>query len=175
MRVAKSSLKIAFLQPSKIACPREPIRRDNLTPEQRSYTMSRIKSRGTALEVVVMRALRQRGLRFSKHVSTLPGRPDVVFPRERLAVFINGDFWHGYRFPTWRRTLSPFWQIKIAANRDRDKRNISLLRRRSWTVIKIWQHDVRENPTRAIDRVTEVLSELRSHTEPINRRLRSAR
>jgi DNA mismatch endonuclease (patch repair protein) len=100
---------------------------DNLTPEQRSYCMSRVKNRDTNLEVLVRSALRQAGRRFTTNDRQLPGSPDVVFRRDRVAVFIHGDFWHGWRFPAWRHAVSPFWQEKIQKNRDRDRRNVTRL------------------------------------------------
>lgn len=115
---------------------------DNLTPEQRHYCMARVKGKDTTPERLVRSALHRRGLRFPKHVKTLPGKPDVVFPRARVAVFIDGDFWHGYRFPQWEDTVSPFWHAKISATRRRDQRNFSALRRQGWTVIRVWQHQV---------------------------------
>ena len=60
---------------------------------------------------------------------SLPGSPDVVFPRQRVAVFIEGDFWHGYRFPRWADTLKPYWREKIERNRGRDRKNHAKLRR----------------------------------------------
>lgn len=115
---------------------------DNLTPEQRSYCMSRVKPRDTNLERQIRSALHRRGLRFRKHLSRLPGRPDIVFPREKVVVFIDGDFWHGYRFPVWKARVSEFWRRKIAGNRARDRRTFTALRRRGWVVIRIWQHAV---------------------------------
>jgi DNA mismatch endonuclease, patch repair protein len=132
-------------------------RRDNLTPQQRSYAMSRVRSRDTSLELLVASALRKRRLRFVTHAASLPGRPDLAFLREQVAVFVDGDFWHGYRFPSWRNTVSEFWQRKIALNRARDKRNFAALRRRSWVVVRIWQHELRRDPDGAIERLLEML------------------
>ena len=73
---------------------------DNLTPEQRSYCMSRIKAKDTGLEVKVRSALHKKGLRFRKNVKELPGTPDIVFKKAQIAIFVDGDFWHGYRFPS---------------------------------------------------------------------------
>src|SRR5260370_39508281 len=101
---------------------------ENLTRSQRSYWMSRVKGRDTSLERLVRSALFKRGLRFRKHVRELPGRPGVVFTRQKLAVFIDGDFWHGYRFPVWRHSLAPFWRKKIETNRKRDRKNVQRLR-----------------------------------------------
>lgn len=126
---------------------------DRLTPEQRSRLMSRIRSKDTGIELVTRSGLHRRGFRFRKHVSGLPGRPDIVFPTEKIAVFVDGDFWHGYRFPAWRHTLGEFWQQKIERNRVRGRRNFAKLRRAGWTVIRVWGHDLKRDPERAIDRV----------------------
>jgi DNA mismatch endonuclease (patch repair protein) len=131
---------------------------DNLTPQQRSYCMARIKGRDTGLERLIRSALHRLGLRFRKHVAALPGRPDIVFPRARVAVFIDGDFWHGYRFPAWEPSLSRFWRRKIAANRARDRRNFRRLRRMGWTVIRIWQHTSRRDLTGVLDRITRAVA-----------------
>ena len=71
---------------------------DNLTPTQRSYCMSRVKGKDTSIERLVRSELHKRGFRFRKHVKTLPGKPDIVFPKAKVAVFVDGDFWHGYDF-----------------------------------------------------------------------------
>ena len=113
---------------------------DNLTPEQRRYCMSRVKGKDTALERVVRSELHRRGLRFRKHVRQLPGKPDIVFTRAKVAVFVDGDFWHGYRFPVWESTLSPFWKSKISETRRRDQRNFRRLRRMGWRVVRVWEH-----------------------------------
>ena len=110
---------------------------DNLTPEQRSYCMSRIKGKDTGLERRVRSSLHKRGLRFRKHMRDLPGCPDIVFPRERLAVFVDGDFWHGYRFPAWEDRVSAFWRHKIGATRQRDQKNFRKLRARGIQVIAL--------------------------------------
>jgi DNA mismatch endonuclease (patch repair protein) len=104
--------------------------------------MSRVKNRDTGLERRLRSALHSRGLRFRKHVASLPGRPDLVIARVRLAVFIDGDFWHGYRFPSWEHTLPDFWRQKISLNRARDRRNFRKLRRAGWKVLRLWQHEI---------------------------------
>jgi len=85
--------------------------------------MSRIKGKDTRPEMKVRSALHKKGLRFRKHVKDLPGKPDIVFPKDKVAVFIDGDFWHGYRFPAWEDKVSDFWKKKITGNRKRDARN----------------------------------------------------
>ena len=71
---------------------------DNLTKKQRSYCMSRVKNKDTDIEKIVRSELHKRGYRFRKHLKKLPGTPDIAFTRAKVAVFIDGDFWHGYRF-----------------------------------------------------------------------------
>ncbi|KUK48431.1 MAG: DNA mismatch endonuclease Vsr [Actinobacteria bacterium 66_15] len=135
---------------------------DNLTPEQRSFCMSRIKGKDTGLEMRVRSALHRRGLRFRKHVKDLPGKPDVVFRKARVAVFVDGDFWHGYRFPSWEDKVSDFWKKKINRNRERDAANHRKLRQMEWTVIRLWQHEVEEDFDACIDRI---LAAVRGHEE----------
>jgi DNA mismatch endonuclease (patch repair protein) len=132
---------------------------DNLTPEQRSYCMSRIKGKDTGLETLVRSELHKRGFRFRKHLKELPGKPDIVFTKVKVAVFIDGDFWHGYRFPTWEHKVSNFWKTKISKNRERDTKNHRRLREMGWTVIRLWQHEVRNNFETCINRIEEAVSE----------------
>ena len=130
---------------------------DNLTPQQRSYCMSRVRNRDTDLERLVRSALHRRGLRFRKHVRALPGTPDVVFASAKVAVFVDGDFWHGYALSRWSSRLSPFWQTKIASNRKRDQRNFRRLRRQGWTVLRFWQHEVRRDRDEVVSRIVGVV------------------
>jgi len=135
---------------------------DNLTIEQRRHTMSRIRSKDTQPELTVRRLAHARGMRFQKHKDGLPGRPDLVFTRAKVVVFVDGDFWHGWQFPRWRAKLAPYWRNKIEGNRRRDRRNFQSLRRRGWQVLRIWEHDVRRDPASCIDRIE---SALRGHSD----------
>jgi DNA mismatch endonuclease (patch repair protein) len=130
---------------------------DNLTPEQRSYCMSRVKGKDTGLERQVRAALRLEGLRFRIYAKALPGKPDVVFPLSKVAVFIDGDFWHGYRFPQWKRKVSSFWQVKIDKSRRRDRKNFAKLRRMGWRVVRIWQHELEKDLASCIRRITSAV------------------
>jgi DNA mismatch endonuclease (patch repair protein) len=102
-------------------------------------------------------ALRDLGLRFVKHDRALPGRPDIVFSQHRVAVFIDGDFWHGFRYPLWTFHLSPFWRRKIEGNRARDRANFARLRRRGWRVVRIWQHQVKRDLGACVARIVAAL------------------
>lgn len=130
---------------------------DHLTPEQRSRAMKRVKLKNGSLEKLVQLELRAKGLRFRCHDRRLPGRPDIVFPRERVAVFVDGDFWHGWRLPAWEDKLSEFWRVKLHANRARDQRNFRRLRALGWRVIRLWQHDVLRDLTGGGRRVANSL------------------
>lgn len=126
---------------------------DNLTPEQRSFTMSRIRSRNTKPELAVRKLAHARGLRFRIHERRLPGCPDLVFSHAKVVVFVDGDFWHGWRFPQWKGKLAPYWESKIAGNRKRDQTNFRRLRSTGWFVIRLWEHEVENDPGGCVDRV----------------------
>lgn len=114
---------------------------DNMTPEQRRRTMQAVKGKNTGLERRLSSALHRRGLRFRRNVKGLSGTPDFVFPSAGVVVFVDGDFWHGWRFPQWKGKLGEYWQAKIDRNRARDRRNFQRLRRSGWTVLRIWEHE----------------------------------
>lgn len=130
---------------------------DNLTPQQRSYTMSRIRSTNTKPELVIRKLVHNQGLRFRIHQRSLPGCPDLVFRRGQVAVFIDGDFWHGWRFPQWRNKLAPYWSAKIQNNRRRDKLKFARLRRLGWFVIRLWEHQIEAEPERCAERVAQTV------------------
>jgi DNA mismatch endonuclease (patch repair protein) len=131
---------------------------DVLTPEQRSRCMSKVKSRDTGPERAVRSALHRRGLRFRKHVEGLPGRPDIVFTRRKVAVFVDGDFWHGYEFESRAGKLSPHWRAKIARNMARDRENGKLLQGAGWRVVRVWEHEVRRDLEGCLARIVSALS-----------------
>lgn len=126
---------------------------DNLTVEQRKKLMSKVKTKDTDLEVAVRSQLHRRGLRFRKHVKTLPGKPDVVFPKSRVAVFIDGDFWHGHNYEELKPKLAPFWQEKIGKNIERDNRNFAALEEMGWTVVRVWKHEIKRDLDSVVDKI----------------------
>lgn len=126
---------------------------DNMTVAQRSRTMSRIRSRDTQPELVIRKLLHARGLRYRTHVAALPGCPDVVFRTPKVAVFIDGDFWHGWRFSAWKEKLAPYWREKIERNMRRDNQNFRKLRRQGWLVIRLWEHEIEADAAGCADRV----------------------
>ena len=139
-------------------------RGDIMSPETRSAVMSRIKGKGTGPEIAVASMLRDAGLSgWEEHSRDLPGRPDFVFRQQRVAVFVDGDFWHGWRFPTWRDKLSEKWEAKIAANRARDRRNHRRLRRWGWSVVRIWEHQLVKDRDRCVQRILRTLAKPSQH------------
>ncbi|MNU57274.1 Very short patch repair protein [compost metagenome] len=134
---------------------------DNMTPEQRRMTMSRIRGRDTKVELAVRKELHRRGYRFRVNAVWLAGKPDVVFTKIRLAIFIDGDFWHGWRFERWSDKLAPYWREKIAGNKARDRRHAMLLRSEGWTIMRLWEHDVEKDLQRCIERIESKVAQLR--------------
>lgn len=132
---------------------------DNMTPGQRSYTMSRIRSKNTKAEVLLRSLLHRQGLRFRIHAKWLPGTPDIVFTRRRIAVFVDGDFWHGYRFDEWKDKLKPYWSEKITRNRLRDEAHTTALRELGWSVVRIWEHEMKQDPNSCVARITRQVQE----------------
>ena len=115
--------------------------------------MTSVRSKDTEIEIAVRRAVHARGLRFRKHVRSLPGTPDIVFSGARVVVFVDGDFWHGRRFPAWQHKLSPYWDAKIERNRQRDRKNFARLRRKGSLVLRVWEHDVLADVEGVADRI----------------------
>lgn len=112
----------------------------------RSRNMAAIKGRDTKPEIIVRRGLHTRGLRFRLHRKDLPGCPDLVFPRKRVALFVHGCFWHAHRNCRYFKlpeTNTNRWRLKLEANRLRDAANEEALRRAGWTVIVIWECELR--------------------------------
>jgi DNA mismatch endonuclease (patch repair protein) len=124
--------------------------RDRLSKERRSWNMSRIRGKNTLPEMRVRSLLHRMGYRFRLHRTDLPGKPDVVFVSQRVALFVHGCFWH--RHPGCKNCTSPtnnrtFWRQKLEGNAARDKRNRNALRKLGWISVVIWECET-ENPRR---------------------------
>lgn len=132
---------------------------DVFSPERRSYVMSRIRSRNTKPELVVRRYLWSKGYRYRLCVGKLPGRPDIVMRRIKVAIFVNGCFWHGHshikRSPS---SNAQYWAGKIENNRRRDLENGIKLRQAGWTVITIWECELAPaRRSETLERLAETL------------------
>jgi DNA mismatch endonuclease (patch repair protein) len=119
--------------------------------------MARIRKTNTGPELLLRQALRAAGLRGYRLYRPLPGRPDLSFGKERVAVFVDGCFWH--RCPSCRIPVppKPYWQKKIARNVERDHSTNITLTALGWTVVRFWEHDIRRNPAAPARRVREIL------------------
>lgn len=124
---------------------------DNLTAEQRQRVMRRVQSKDTQPELLVRRYLHAAGFRFRLHDTGLPGTPDVVLPRYRTVVFVQGCFWHSHGAACLRKsreapkTNAEFWHAKLAVNQARDQRTQLLLREQGWQVLTVWECELRKS------------------------------
>lgn len=131
---------------------------DVFSKEKRSDIMSRIRAKNTGIERTVFAYLRKRKIYFRPHYDKIPGKPDIALPIKKTAVFINGDFWHGYRFSSWKRRIpKKYWRQKIASNISRDKKRYATLRRNGWRIMKVWGHDVIKKPERTCKEIEKFL------------------
>jgi len=120
--------------------------------------MSRIRGKNTGIEKTVFSYLRKNKIYFQKHYDKVLGKPDIAIPSKKIAVFINGDFWHGYRFAEWKQRIpKEYWRAKIEGNMLRDQRNYRKLRKDGWKVLRIWGHDVVKTPDKACRTVISFL------------------
>jgi len=134
---------------------------DTFDIETRSWIMSRVVSRGTKPEKCVTQALRAAGLRFYTHRRSLPGNPDIVFPKRRLAVFVNGCFWHWHGCVRCRMPSSNqrYWRKKIAKNVERDKKHRVALHQLGWRYMTIWECDLGKGISRCLRVIMDVHGE----------------
>ena len=131
---------------------------DTFTPQQRARCMSRIRSKNTKPEVIVRKELSRMGYRYRLHVKKLPGRPDIVVGRKRLAILVNGCFWHqheGCKRSVWPKTNVDYWNKKLENNMNKQKRDIAELNRLGWNVGIVW-----ECQTKDINNANEVLESI---------------
>lgn len=123
---------------------------DRLTPDRRSWNMSRIRGKDTAPERGVRSLLHRSGFRFSLRRTDLPGRPDIVLPRFRTVVFVHGCFWHRHRGchdAVLPKTRPEFWTQKLTGNAVRDRRNARELKRLGWKVVVVWECELTDEAT----------------------------
>jgi DNA mismatch endonuclease (patch repair protein) len=137
---------------------------DVLTQEQRKYNMSRIKGKNTGPEVKLRKMLFAKGIRGYRIHYNLPGKPDIVFIKKKIAIFIDGCFWHKcpvcFQEPATRKE---FWMKKIQSNVKRDEKVNELLKNDGWNVIRFWEHDVRKKPDEIVKKISEILEKSKNH------------
>lgn len=133
---------------------------DNLTKEQRHKNMSHIKNRDTSIEVKLRKALWNKGYRYRKNYSKLPGKPDIALIKYKIAIFCDSEFFHGKDWEVLKPRLergdnSQYWVSKIARNRERDDEVNKRLLFEGWTVVRFWGKDI----TRNVDECVKVIEE----------------
>lgn len=134
---------------------------DVFSKSKRSQIMGSIRSKNTKLEKdffkLASSVLYPKGLRYRKHYAKLPGKPDMALVGRKAAVFIDGDFWHGYKFKSQKQRLpKKYWVKKIEGNMARDRAVNRELKKRGWRVIRIWEHEVLKNKEKVIEKMMSI-------------------
>lgn len=136
---------------------------DRLTPEKRSWNMSRIKGKDTEIEIKVRKYLFSCGFRYRKNDKRLPGKPDIVLPKYRTVIFVHGCFWHrhpGCKDATTPKTRTEFWQEKFNKNIENDRLHREQLEAAGWHVITLWECDINK---RFDETMSRLIDELNGH------------
>ena len=122
---------------------------DTVDPEIRSRIMASVKQRDTGPEVRLRKALHRLGYRYKLNVKSLPGSPDLVFPRYKAVIFVHGCFWHahGCKYSSVPSTRTEFWEEKFRANRERDVRKVDQLVKAGWRVLVVWECTIKGKST----------------------------
>ncbi|MFN0224067.1 very short patch repair endonuclease [Paenibacillus sp. KR2-11] len=136
---------------------------DNLSKEARSKNMRAIRSTGTKLEATVSKELWRRGIRFRKNVKGLMGKPDIAIKKYKLVVFVDSCFWHvcdiHFRMP---KSNLDYWEAKIERNRKRDRAVNAYYQEIGWTVLRFWDHEVKDDINGVIDSISKVIEAKRN-------------
>lgn len=133
---------------------------DNLTPQQRQKNMKHIKAKDTAIEVILRKALWERGYRYRKNCKGLPGHPDIVLTKYKIVIFCDGEFFHGKDWEKLKVSLkksnnSEYWITKIARNMERDEEVNKQLRTLGWSVLRFWGKDIKKDVNGCITTIEE--------------------
>ena len=132
---------------------------DSLTPEKRSWNMSRIRAQDTKIEVRLRKALWHAGIRYRKNYKALPGKPDIVITKHRIAIFCDSSFWHGRDYANGRKpkTNTEYWDKKICRNMKRDCEVDQALRGMGWNVVRFWDTDIEKDLEGCVKTVQEAI------------------
>ena len=135
---------------------------DHLTVEQRKKNMKAVKSKDSKIEVKLRKALWNEGLRYRKHYSKIPGKPDIVFIGAKVAVFCDSEFWHGKNWEERKKDFKSnrdFWINKIERNIQRDEEVNNLLQEKGWRVIRFWGDEIKKNIDECVKTVKKELEQ----------------
>ena len=133
--------------------------KDKLSEKDRSNLMSKIKSRGTKFEENFVKELKKHTKKkFRLNVVDIKGKPDIVFDKDKICIFLDSDFWHGWQYPRWKHLLkNNFWRTKIENNRKRDRKMVAYLKRNNWTIIRVWEHTIKSDLESVISKIVKFL------------------
>lgn len=127
---------------------------DTVSKKKRSEIMSRVKSRDSKMEILFRKELWKRGFRYRKNSGKYFGKPDIVLPKHKTAIFIDSCFWHGcerhFRLPFVRRK---YWTAKIERNKTRDKAVNRHYKTIGWKIFRVWEHEIKKSPGRVLDKI----------------------
>jgi len=126
------------------------------TSKQRSYNMSRIKGKNSKPEMILRKALWAKNVRFRLHNTSLPGRPDIVIKKYKLAIFVDGEFWHGFDWKSRKEQIKSnrlYWIPKIERNMQKDERANRALRNMGYTVFRFWSQDILKNLPKVVNQI----------------------
>ena len=132
----------------------------NTTPA-RSLLMSKIKSQNTQPEIKLRKYLWNIGYRYRLNVSNLQGKPDIVISKLKLIIFIDGEFWHGYKWKEKKKKIKAnrqYWIPKIERNMKRDKKYNQILRQKGWTVLRFWEHQIKKDFDSVIEKILSTIN-----------------
>ena len=131
---------------------------DTVSKEKRSQIMQAIRSKDTKIELFLRKELWKKGYKYRKHHKKLIGKPDIVFAKKKVAVFVDSCFWHGCpyhcRMPKSNRA---YWNAKIKRNKKRDKEVSAWYKKNKWTVLRFWEHNLRNNPQSCLKKITKTI------------------
>jgi len=130
------------------------------TTKERSRLMSKIKGKETNAEIILRKGLWRLGYRYRKNYKKLVGKPDIVFVKQKLVIFIDGEFWHGYNWEEKKgkiKSNSEYWIKKIERNMQRDQEATKCLESEGWKVIRFWEQEIKKQPENCINLIAENL------------------
>lgn len=132
---------------------------DKLSPEKRSWNMSRIRSKDTSIELRLRKAVWHAGIRYRKNYKKLPGKPDIAITKYRIAVFCDSSFFHGRDYESKKKpgTNQEFWDKKIRRNMERDEENDRLIRALGWTVLRFWDIEINKDLEGCVQTIKEAV------------------
>lgn len=134
-------------------------RPDKLSKKARSILMSKIRSKDSSFERDFIGMLSDEiTSKFQTNVASIKGKPDIVFKRQKLCIFLDSDFWHGWQLPRWQHLLkNEYWKEKVESNRKRDSRIKSYLTKKGWIVLRLWEHAIKRNQGDIVAKIKKIL------------------